>query len=894
MRISKLRTIWYRIVAAAVATAVPIVVVISTLAMPAAAQTSGFGDVPNDTYFATPVADLHAEGVFNDTLCEEGFCPGVPIDRRTMAVWTIRVLDGEDPPAITQSRFDDVDPASFYAPFIERMAELRVTTGCGDGTNFCPNDPVSRAQMAAFLTRAFSLPDGPDPMFSDVSDQVWYFDHVAALAASGITTGCRGGTVFCPGDATSRAQMATFLHRAITDGFAIGDGELAPLFALGLQKPVDVKTVEVWVYYCGPTSDDNFNIPGHSRSDLIYDESDLRDAVNHLRTYISPFYRTESGYQEDSMHGSNLTFVEGGILSPDVEDWTTQTVGAWFTDANDGKSDPCRDEVRTMDGYPNVLLLVPIPMGGTAGYAPNAGPALAATAEIHRDNNNYLHTVAHEIGHAFYYWDHPWVDDDLSPPTTKANRARIKAAISGERLRAVMSYPVFGANDDFRADAPTESRAYVACDHRAEWEWVDENCEIPESRPGRPNAPRVTSGDGVLLVGWDPPSERADGITSYDLRYRRIDGSWRDWQVGRSLETTVTGLTNGVLYQVSVRANNRHGHGKWSAASGERAPQTGPKPTVTIRVGDSAQGELGADGICTSVHCRWLHIEIENLGTGPHTLACAHNGVEELGVSRGVYKSHDAVSVWPANRRCLFGYPESEVFVVVGAERQGDTWSGGYYSNVIEWPRSGGEPALRVWRGGLGVAGSCTSNSGCEWVHGSGSSWPAGEQFWIRCGTFVNTQQNRPVRYFDRFVDSAGNLSWGDRICLSNFEHSVEVWTSSGVRKTVTVQAPEPPDGPELSVRRGSVAVDDNTCPASVGCRWIVGSGSGWPAGEQFWISCGTFVNTQQNRPVPYRDRFVDSAGNLDWGEKICYTAGRTTVEVWTSSGVRKTVTFTP
>ena len=896
MRISKLPTISHRLVAAAVATAVPIAVVISTLAMPAAAQTSGFGDVPDDAYFSTPVADLHAEGVFNDTLCEEGFCPGVPIDRRTMAVWTIRVLDGEDPPATTQSRFDDVDPASYHAPFIERMAELHVTRGCGDPSRFCPDRNVTRAEMAAFLSRAFNLLDGPNPGFDDLPDGAWYASDVAKLAASGITTGCGDGTIFCPGDATTRAQMATFLHRAITrtDGFAIGDGELAPLFALGLQKPVDVKEVEVWVYYCGPTSDDDFNVPGHRRSDLIYDQSDLRDAVDHLRTYISPFYRTESGYQEDSMHGSDLTFVEGGILSPDVEDWTTQTVGAWYTDAVAGKSDPCRDEVRTMDGYPNILLLAPIPMGGTAGYAPDAGPALAATAEIHRDNDDYLHTVAHEIGHAFYYWDHPWDDDDLPPPKTPADRALIEASISAERLKAVMSYPAFGANDDFRADAPTGSRAYVACDHRAEWEWVDENCEIPESRPGRPNAPRVTPGDGVLIVGWDPPSEGADGITSYDLRYRRADGSWRDWQVGRSLETTITGLTNGVPYQVSVRANNRYGLGKWSAASDEKAPQTGPKPTVTLRVGDSAQGEQGADGTCTSVHCRWLHIKIENLGSGPHTLACAHNGVEDIGVSRGVYKSHDAVSVWPANRRCLFGYPGSEVFVVVGAERQGDTWVGGHYSNVVEWPRSEYEPVLSVWRGGPGVAGDCTSSSGCEWVHGSGSDWPAGEQFWIRCGTFVNTQQNDPVPYRDRFVDSAGNLEWGDRICLSNFEHSVEVWTSSGVRKTVTVQAPEPPVGPELSVRRGSVAVDENTCPASAGCRWIVGSGSGWPAGEQFWIRCGTFVNTQQNDPVPYRDRFVDSAGNLGWGEKICYTAGRTTVEVWTSSGVRKTVTSTP
>ena len=688
-----------RLAPAAVIAALVFVTVLAVAATPVSAQTGGFSDVPDDTYYSQPVAALDQLGVLTD--CEESggsdgrsFCPHQPIDRKTMAVWVVRVLDGEDPDPSKGSRFEDVDRylPRFWPPFIERTAELGVTTGCGDGTNFCPNDPVTRAQMAVFLTRAFSLSDGPDPGFSDVSDQAWYYDQVAALAASGITKGCRDGTVFCPGAATSRAQMATFLHRAITrtDAFAIGDGEIAPLFALGSQRPVDVAEVRVWVYYCGPTSDDSYNIPGHNRSDLIYDESDLRDAVNHLRTYIGPFYRTESGYIEASMHGSNLVFLEGGILSPDVGDWTSQTIGAWYTDVRAGMSDPCRDEVKTSAGYPNVLLLVPIPMGGTAGYAPDGGPALAATAEIHGDNDDYLHTVAHEIGHAFYYWDHPWDDDNLSPPTTKANVTRIKASISDERLMAVMSYPSLGANDDFRADAPKNSRAYVACDHRAEWEWVDENCDILESRPGRPKAPRLTSGDGLLLVRWDPPSERPDGITDYDLRYRRIDASWRDWPVGRSLETTVTGLTNGIVYEVSVRANNRHGEGKWSAPA-SMAPQssrTGPTPTVTIRVGDSAQGAQGADGICTGVHCRWLHIEIEHFGTGPHTLACAHNGIEELGVSRGVYKSDDAVSVWPANRSCLFGYPGSEVFVVVGAERQGDTWSGGHYSNIIEWPRS--------------------------------------------------------------------------------------------------------------------------------------------------------------------------------------------------------------
>ena len=69
--------------------------------------------------------------------------------------------------------------------------------------------------MAVFLSRAYtSLPDGPAPGFTDVPDDAWYAADVARLAASGVTVGCGDGTRFCPGRATTRGQMAIFLHRA--------------------------------------------------------------------------------------------------------------------------------------------------------------------------------------------------------------------------------------------------------------------------------------------------------------------------------------------------------------------------------------------------------------------------------------------------------------------------------------------------------------------------------------------------------------------------------------------------------------------------------------------------------------------------------------------------------
>lgn len=186
---------------------------------PAGAQSAnpgGFSDVTADAYYAAPVTDLAARGVFAGTECDDGFCPAAPMDRKTMAVWIVRVLDGADPRPVTLSRFDDVDAASFHAPFIERMAELEITTGCGDGSGFCPDRSVTRAQMAAFISRAHKLPEGPDPGFGDIGADVWYSVYVARLAASGITVGCDDGTVFCPDRETTRGQMAAFLHRAET------------------------------------------------------------------------------------------------------------------------------------------------------------------------------------------------------------------------------------------------------------------------------------------------------------------------------------------------------------------------------------------------------------------------------------------------------------------------------------------------------------------------------------------------------------------------------------------------------------------------------------------------------------------------------------------------------
>ena len=199
------------------------------LAPSAFAQAGGFGDVSGDAYYAAAVSELATAGVFVGTECDGGeFCPNEPLDRATMAVWTVRVLDGKDPDPVAHTRFADVAVSHPHAAFIERFAQLRVTKGCGDGSRFCPDGPVTRAQVAVFLTRAFGLTGGPDPGFSDVPESAWYQREVAALVQSGVTEGCGDGSRFCPDQATTRAHMAAFLHRAMNASLAT-TGEEATL-----------------------------------------------------------------------------------------------------------------------------------------------------------------------------------------------------------------------------------------------------------------------------------------------------------------------------------------------------------------------------------------------------------------------------------------------------------------------------------------------------------------------------------------------------------------------------------------------------------------------------------------------------------------------------------------
>ena len=200
--------------AAALFAATLLASVVRPLPVPAAAE--GFSDSA-DAGAHQPAVDALAEwGYFEETGCDtDMFCPWDPIERWVMAVWLVRVV-GHKPLPTGTSQFDDVEADQWWSPYVERLVKLKVTTGCKtEPLRYCPDRPVTRAQMATFLVLAFDLEEAPSAGFTDTEGDV-HQPNIDALAAAGITSGCRADPPsYCPDKPVTRAQMATFLHRAI-------------------------------------------------------------------------------------------------------------------------------------------------------------------------------------------------------------------------------------------------------------------------------------------------------------------------------------------------------------------------------------------------------------------------------------------------------------------------------------------------------------------------------------------------------------------------------------------------------------------------------------------------------------------------------------------------------
>ncbi|MDH5292871.1 MAG: carboxypeptidase regulatory-like domain-containing protein [Acidimicrobiia bacterium] len=174
-----------------------------------------FLDVPADHLFHGDITWLRAAGITFGCNPPDNtmFCPDDPVTRAQMASFLVRALDL---PASSADYFTD-DEASVHEGDINSIYEASITMGCNPPVNsmFCPEDLVTRAQMASFLVRALDLPASTTDYFTDDESTVHEGD-INSLAESGITKGCNppDNDEFCPDETMTRGQMAAFLHRA--------------------------------------------------------------------------------------------------------------------------------------------------------------------------------------------------------------------------------------------------------------------------------------------------------------------------------------------------------------------------------------------------------------------------------------------------------------------------------------------------------------------------------------------------------------------------------------------------------------------------------------------------------------------------------------------------------
>ena len=193
-----------------------------------------FADVPPSFLFARPIEKLRRTGI--TTGCGGGnYCPGDSVTRAQMAVFILRGKHGSayHPPPATGLVFDDVPKTALFADWMEEFAAEGITSGCGT-KKYCPNNPVTRGEMAVFLLRArlgsTHTPQAQTGFFTDVPVGASYGKWIEELARKGVTSGCGNGD-YCPNGPSTRGEMSVFLTKTfanspadlIADDLADGD-----------------------------------------------------------------------------------------------------------------------------------------------------------------------------------------------------------------------------------------------------------------------------------------------------------------------------------------------------------------------------------------------------------------------------------------------------------------------------------------------------------------------------------------------------------------------------------------------------------------------------------------------------------------------------------------------
>jgi hypothetical protein len=114
-------------------------------------------------------------------------------------------------PAFAQKTFPDVPSDYWAAPFIQELSARGIIVGFAEDGTFRPEEPVTRAQFAAMIRKAFNRPPTRNPIqFADVPANYWGAGAIEEAYTTGFMAGYPGN-LFRPNENIPRAQILVSL-----------------------------------------------------------------------------------------------------------------------------------------------------------------------------------------------------------------------------------------------------------------------------------------------------------------------------------------------------------------------------------------------------------------------------------------------------------------------------------------------------------------------------------------------------------------------------------------------------------------------------------------------------------------------------------------------------------
>ena len=174
--------------------------------------THKFDDVDADAWYHDVVDWAVEEGLLSG-YADGTLGPDGTLSRAQLA--TVLWRQAGEPEAKGDASFADCDPEAFYAEAVAWADEAGIIAGYGDGTNFGPEDPVTREQLATILWRQAGEPEGKGDLgkYPDGGDATDYAVPALEWAVDeGVLSGFGDGSL-APGGVLSRAMLAAMLQR---------------------------------------------------------------------------------------------------------------------------------------------------------------------------------------------------------------------------------------------------------------------------------------------------------------------------------------------------------------------------------------------------------------------------------------------------------------------------------------------------------------------------------------------------------------------------------------------------------------------------------------------------------------------------------------------------------